>query len=412
MKGRPDGAPTCPPMKAPRRAACTGAVWAPSPTLLPTHYEGAPRAPRHDTAAPTRHCRPDTDPHCDKLPIFTPVKQIIFPPEWYPQSAVQLTWPHELTDWAPTLNEVIPCFAAIANEVAKREKLLIVCPDPERVRPFLNPAGDGRIIFRTMPTNDTWARDHAGISVWIDGQPVVYDFTFNGWGMKYAANYDNLITRQLFALQTFAPQVCRDDKQPFVLEGGSIDSNGNGALLTTVACLTSPNRNEPMTQTQIETYLRQTLGLREILWIENGCLEGDDTDAHVDTLARFCSVDTIAYVKCSDTADSHYRELRNMEDCLKSFRQENGQPYRLLPLPMAARVVQGNRRLPATYANFLVINGALLMPCYNSPEDRLAEAVLQTAFPGRKIIGIDCRPLIRQHGSLHCVTMHYPELFM
>jgi agmatine/peptidylarginine deiminase len=339
-------------------------------------------------------------------------RKIILPAEWHPQSAVQLTWPHEHTDWAPALDEVIPCFVAIANEVAKREKLLIVCPDKKEVQRHLGQADSSRVIFCEMETNDTWARDHGGICVWEDGRPVVYDFVFNGWGMRHAANHDNLITRKLFRSGAFAPQVSLVARQPFVLEGGSIDSNGRDSLLTTAACLTSANRNEHMSREAIEEYLKDTFGAKQILWLDSGYLQGDDTGSHVDTLARFCSEDTIAYVQCTDPADEHFDELHRMEDCLKTFRQPNKLPYRLLPLPMADRVVQDNERLPATYANFLVINGAVLFPCYNSPKDNEAARILRTAFPGREIKGINCLPLLRQHGSLHCLTMQYPASFI
>ena len=339
-------------------------------------------------------------------------RTIIFPAEWHPQSAVQLTWPHAGTDWAPALDEVIPCFAAIAKEIAEREKLLIVCPNPKDARRQLKRVDDSRVIFREMKTNDTWARDHGGISVRDGGQPVVYDFVFNGWGMKYAANYDNLITRQLFRAATFAPGVRLESKQPFVLEGGSLDSDGKGSLLTTAACLASANRNDHLAKEQIEAYLKDTFGARQILCLENGYLEGDDTDAHVDTLARFCSEDTIAYVQCADPEDEHFEPLGRMENELKAFRQVNGQAYRLLPLQMADTIRWNGQRLPATYANFLVINGAVLVPFYNSPKDRQAADMLQAAFPGRDVIGVDCRPLVKQRGSLHCVTMHYPQHFM
>lgn len=339
-------------------------------------------------------------------------QKIVFPAEWSLQSAVQLTWPHEATDWAETLGEALPCFAAIANEVAKREKLLVVCQDENDVRPWLRRRDESRLIFRQMQTNDTWARDHGGISVWKDGRPVVYDFVFNAWGMKFAANYDNLITRKLFEAATFAPGVGLESRQPFVLEGGSLESDGKGTLLATAACLTSANRNEHLSRTQIEAYLKDAFGARRILWLEDGALEGDDTGAHIDTLARFCSEDTIAYVQCDDPADSHFAPLRRMEDGLKAFRQTNGRPYRLLPLPMADKVAHRGERLPATYANFLIVNGAVLLPFYDSPKDRLAAGRLQTAFPGREIVGINCLPLIRQHGSLHCVCMHYPAHFI
>lgn len=336
----------------------------------------------------------------------------ILPPEWYPQSAVQLTWPHEETDWAPILDEVVPCFVEIAKEVIKREKLLIVCADESLVRSQLGEVDYSRIIFREMQTNDTWARDHGGISVFEDGLPLVYDFVFNGWGMKFAANHDNLITRKLFLMKTFTDEVIPVNMQPFVLEGGSIESDGKGTLLTTVECLSSVNRNEYLQKEELENYLKQVFGLERILWLESGYLAGDDTDSHVDTLARFCSEDTIAYVQCTDEEDEHFTELQEMEEELKEFTQANGDPYRLVALPMADKVEWEGERLPATYANFLIINGAVLVPFYHSPKDEVAKAALQKAFPDSEIVGINCLPLIKQHGSLHCVTMQYPEGFV
>lgn len=336
-------------------------------------------------------------------------RRVILPAEWYPQSAIQLTWPHEGTDWAPILDEVIPCFVAIAKEVIKREKLLIVCPDEAAVRKQLGEVDYGRIIFREMETNDTWARDHGGISVFDDEVPMLYDFVFNGWGMKFAADKDNLITRNLARMGTFSEEVVPVNMQPFVLEGGSIESDGKGTLMTTVECLASVNRNEYLRQEELERYLKDVFGLERILWISNGYLAGDDTDSHVDTLARFCAEDAIAYVVCEDEADEHYEELRAMEEEIRSFTQADGKPYRLFPLPMADKVEWEGERLPATYANFLIMNDAVLVPFYNSPKDAVAKAVLQEAFPGREIVGINCLPLIKQHGSLHCVTMQYPE---
>ena len=337
---------------------------------------------------------------------------IILPAEWYPQSAVQLTWPHVDTDWAPILDEVVPCFVAIAKEVIKREKLLIVCSDAEAVRAQLGGVDESRILFREMETNDTWARDHGGISLFDQGQPVIYDFVFNGWGMKFAANKDNLITRNLAAQHTFAADIPVINMQPFVLEGGSIESDGAGTLLTTVECLASVNRNEYLQKEELEAYLKEVFGVQRILWLENGYLAGDDTDSHVDTLARFCRVDTIAYVLCTDETDEHFEELQAMEQELQAFRQMNGEPYRLVPLPMADPVEWEGERLPATYANFLIMNGAVLLPFYNSPKDEMARKALQQVFPEREVIGINCLPLIKQHGSLHCVTMQYPEGFI
>ena len=335
-------------------------------------------------------------------------EKIIFPAEWHPQSAVQLTWPHEQTDWAPILDEVTECFVAIAREIVKREKLLIVCANQAAVRRRLGGIPLHAVIFREMPTNDTWARDHGGISVLTDGRPTVYDFVFNGWGMKYAANYDNLITRTLSRTDTFNKGVDVINMQPFVLEGGSLETDGKGTLLTTVECLSSANRNEYLNKDQLEYHLKDFFGLERILWLDNGYLAGDDTDSHVDTLARFCDERTIAYVQCTDESDEHYAGLQAMENELTMFRTTDGLPYRLIPLPMADKIIRNGERLPATYANFLIINNAVLVPFYKTDKDAVAKEALQKAFPEREMIGIDSRVLIKQHGALHCVAMQYP----
>ena len=336
-------------------------------------------------------------------------QKIFFPAEWYRQSAVQITWPHEQTDWAPILDEATECFVAIAREIVKREKLLIVCDDETKVRRQLGEIDFTSIVFREMKTNDTWARDHGGMTVFVDGKPTVYDFVFNGWGMKYAANYDNLIIRKLAETDTFDKAVEVVNMQPFVLEGGSLETDGKGTLLTTVECLASVNRNEYLHQEHLEYHLKEMFGADRILWLENGYLAGDDTDSHIDTLARFCDESTIVYVQCTDKTDEHFIALRAMEEELKNFRSAANQPYRLIPLPMADKVMQQGQRLPATYANFLIINGALLIPFYQSDKDEMAKKALQEAFPDREIIGVNCQALIKQHGSLHCATMHYPE---
>lgn len=337
------------------------------------------------------------------------VEHTLLPAEWFPQSAVQLTWPHAGTDWAPILDEVIPCFVSIAKEIMKREKLVVVCPDALEVKEQLGVFDEERVRFVELPTNDTWARDHGGISVFDPLGMMVYDFVFNGWGMKFAANKDNLITRNLYQAGVFAEEIQLVNMAPFILEGGSIESDGQGTLMATAECLLSVNRNEYLQREEIEHYLKDVFGVKRILWIENGYLAGDDTDSHVDTLARFCSEDTIAYVKCEDESDEHYDELLAMEEEIKAFRQENGDPYRLISLPMADEIVWEGERLPATYANFLIMNGAVLLPFYNSPKDEQARKALQMAFPDREVVGINCLPLIKQHGSLHCVTMQYPE---
>lgn len=420
------------------------------------------------------------------------------PAEWEPQRFVQLTWPHAATDWAPMLDEVNACFVELALSVIRFEPLLVVCANaPEVTRLLRNEIErrkvkiqrsekavvrwkengsvepgddtdgkedpfDGLIRLVELPSNDTWARDHGGITVYDNGQRVIYDYTFNGWGQKFEAGLDNELTAKLYAagllqeagtsgktgvlqeagtaektgvlqvnvtagdtglMQEIATADDAGSKQEiatagdtgyrdcldFVLEGGSLESDGFGTLLTTSECLLSEFRNPSYTKEMIEQRLKEDFGLVRVLWLNHGYLEGDDTDSHIDTLARFCDRDTIAYVRCDDPVDAHFDALQNMEQELRKFRTFAGQPYRLIPLPMADAVYdeEGNR-LPATYANFLIINGAVLVPTYDNPlKDELAINQLRIAFPDREIVGVDCRILIEQHGSLHCVTMQY-----
>ncbi len=338
------------------------------------------------------------------------VRGVRLPAEWEPQDGVQLTWPHADGDWAPILAEVTPCFVEIARQILQRESCLIVCRNIAQTREQLRGLADHPALrMIEIDSNDTWARDHGPISLLENGELCLLDFTFNGWGMKFAAHLDNLVTRKLFAAGVFAQQAQYRNKLDFVLEGGSIESDGQGTLLTTEACLLSVNRNEHLRKKQIEGYLATALGAQRVLWLQHGWLAGDDTDSHIDTLARFCNPDTIAYVRCQDQADEHYHELAIMEEELRSFRTDGGQPYRLLPLPMARPIYEGSERLPATYANFLIINGAVLMPTYAAPQDAEAMAVMREAFPAREVVGVDCRQLLRQHGSLHCVTMQYAK---
>ena len=336
----------------------------------------------------------------------------IFPAEWAPQDAVQIAWPHAESDWKPFLKEAEACFIRIAEAVSARQRLIILAPDTSGARQCcssFNSEAFSRISFVNLPTNDTWSRDFGGLTVLRDGAINICDFTFNGWGLKHAADRDNLLTRAMFEYGVFAPAAgycnCRD----FVLEGGSVDSDGRGTILTTSACLLSPNRNAGLDRKGIEDKLHACLGAERILWLDHGYLAGDDTDSHIDTLARFCNEETICYVECTDQDDEHYDELLAMKRQLETFRTTDGRPYRLVPLPMAEPVFYKGERLPATYANFLVINGAVLCPTYGNALDIAALDILQSLFPGREIVGIECSILIRQHGSLHCVTMQYSK---
>ncbi|NLX18537.1 MAG: agmatine deiminase family protein [Desulfobulbus sp.] len=332
------------------------------------------------------------------------------PAEWEEQDGVLLAWPHADTDWQSTLTQVQGVFIEIARAVSCYERLVIVAPDIAPVREQLLRAGIDPDLVALYPvaTNDTWSRDFGPITVYEDDRPVLYDFGFNGWGLKFAAYHDNLVTAQLKAQGAFGNNPVR--RPGLILEGGSIDSDGAGTVLTTARCLLSPNRNPHLDQHSLEQTLAELLGATRFLWLNNGSLYGDDTDAHIDTLARFCSDSTIAYVCCDDPRDEHHVPLAAMKQELHALRTADGRPYQLVPLPWPQPCyAPDGHRLPATYANFLVINKAVLVPTYGVPQDTAAVETIGRLFPDRKPIGINCRPLISQHGSLHCVTMHLPR---
>ncbi len=341
-----------------------------------------------------------------------PCRQFL-PPEWAAQSGVMLTWPHRHGDWAPRLPQVEPVFVAIARHVARHEKVLIVCYDNAHCDHVTNLlVTDGvdmnRVVLRVAASNDTWARDHGPITVSCQDEPLLLDFGFNGWGGKYGYDLDNRITRNLYDAETFGETPLQS--MDMILEGGSIEVDGSGTLLTTEHCLLAPTRNPGLSRSEVEARLTELLGVKRVLWLQHGHLAGDDTDSHIDTLARFCDARTIAYVACDDPKDEHYADLKAMEDELKTFVAADSRPYRLVPLPWPSAIHdEDGRRLPATYANFLIVNGAVLAPTYRDPADRAALEALKTCFPDREIVGIDCLPLVYQYGSLHCVTMQLPE---
>lgn len=332
------------------------------------------------------------------------------PAEWEIQDGVLLAWPHKNTDWAPVLDEVQPVFAEIIGQIARFERVLLTAENPAEARNFLTDAGIDmtRISIQEVRSNDTWARDFGPITVLFHGKPVLLDFCFNGWGLKFPANFDNQINRRLRDLGSFTPNL---QTIGLVMEGGSIESDGLGTILTTAACLLSPNRNPQLNRSEIEQALSALLGTQRVLWLNHGFLAGDDTDSHVDTLARICPNNVIVYTACDDERDEHYTELKLMEQELKTFTAPDGSPYTLIQLPWPKPCFGDMaQRLPATYANFLVINGAVLVPTYRDKEkDAQALERIGQAFPGREIIGIGCLPLLKQHGSLHCITMQLPE---
>lgn len=303
------------------------------------------------------------------------------PAEWEYQSAVQLTMPHEHTDWAPILPEIMNVYEEVKREISKREALIIV---------------------DDIPHNDTWTRDHGFITVMEESKVILLDFKFNGWGEKFPAELDNEINQHLYKRGLVSG--IYEPHLDFVLEGGSIESDGKGTIFTTQCCLMAPHRNEPLTKEEIEERLKEWLGAERIIWLQHGSLIGDDTDGHIDTLVRIAPNDTIIYTG----GDEEHPDLVEMEQELQELRTMEGKPYQLLKLPLPLPIYDGEDRLPATYANYLVINGAVLVPTYAQPDlDAEAIRIIGEAFPDREMIGIDCRAVIQQHGSLHCCTMQY-----
>jgi len=340
-------------------------------------------------------------------------------PEWAEQDAVMLTWPHKDTDWADNLARVEPVYVELSKQITHRQQLVIVAHSEALkisiITLLKNASIDlSRVHFVVTPTNDTWARDHGPLTCALINNPLelnVVDFTFNGWGNKFESTLDNQINKSLVkALSSTNNQYQTVD---MVLEGGGIEINEHGVLLTTTECLLNENRNPGLSADDIETLLKSHLGATDFLWVDHGYLAGDDTDSHIDTLVRFAPNNTLVYVKCDDKNDEHFSALSAMEKQLKSFKTANNTPYTLIELPWPKAAYDNeNTRLPATYANYLIINNAVLVPTYNDNNDELALSQIQKAYPRHKIIGINCQPIIEQFGSLHCITMQLPRGFL
>ena len=333
-----------------------------------------------------------------------------FPAEWEPQSAVLIAWPNADTDWAERLGEVEETYIALVAAIVRYQPVLICVADDDvqafaRARLSSARIDMARVHFIEAPYDDTWLRDSGPISL-RDGDGFrLLDFRFTGWGGKFDASQDDLLVERLTEMGTFSNSVRQSID--FALEGGAIETDGAGTLLSTWQCL--HERHPQASREDITAKLAGWLQQDRVLWLDHGYLEGDDTDAHIDTLARFAAPDAIVYQGCDDPTDSHYTELQAMAAELAALRTRDGHPYRLFALPWAQPVIDENRRLAASYANFLIINGAVLMPAYGDAADTEAQAVLAQAFPDRDIVPVPCRALIWQNGSLHCVTMQLPQ---
>lgn len=335
-----------------------------------------------------------------------------FPAEWHLQSAVHLVWPSESSDWKGNYEQVIICYLSIVKAVLGRQKLVLVFPENYPVADYFSDKEQSQMTIFFEQYNDTWVRDYGGISVFKEGRMSLLDFKFNAWGEKFDWRLDNEQTRSLFGKGLFSKNVIYSNQLDFVLEGGAIESNGKGLLMTTKSCLLNPNRNPGLNQKAIDQKLRKVLNVNEVLWLEHGFIIGDDTDGHVDTLVRFVKEDSLVYVKSEKEADPNYHELALMEKELEVLCQKHGLMMTPLPVPDAVYHPVTREKLPATYANFLILNEVILLPVYNCPQDKMAVEILKTCFTDRKIISINCIALIQQGGSLHCATMQYPSSFV
>lgn len=334
-----------------------------------------------------------------------------FLPEWTPQESVLMALPNINTDWAYIIDEARAQYGRIIDSLTSEGvRVVLVCDDADKTRELLHDVDHNLVSYIVTPYNDTWTRDYGPLTVIKDDRLRALDFGFNGWGLKFASDRDNLVNLHLNEMGAFNKGVYRNERA-FVLEGGSVDTDGAGTVLTTTRCLCSPNRNGGLSKDEVTRKLHETLGAEHVLFLDYGALEGDDTDSHVDTLARLAPGNIIIFTGCRDMDDPQFEELLRMRAQLTMFRNVEGDPYNLieLPLPEAIYDEDGNR-LPATYANYLVTDKVVFMPTYNQPaNDVLAMQTIRIAFPEHKVVGIDCTTLIKQHGSLHCATMQIPQ---
>lgn len=336
------------------------------------------------------------------------------PAEWEPHEATWLSWPHKEASWPGAFEPVPEIVAQIVGVLAESELVRINVADEDMadgVRQLLRRGGVNleALRFHLNPTNDAWVRDHGPIYVVrsLDGrgERAVIDWEYNAWGNKYPPyELDNAIPQRIaaeFGEPVFSPGI--------VMEGGSLDVNGRGDLLTTTSCLLNPNRNPDLSQPQIEQYLRDNLGVTNILWLGDGIV-GDDTDGHIDDLTRFVSDDTVVTVIEPDPQDPNHAPLRDNLSRLKTLRLADGRPLRIVELPMPAAVLFEEQRLPASYANFLIANRRVLVPVFGDPHDQPVLDALQRLFPERMVVGIDCRALVWGLGAIHCLTQQQPAV--
>ena len=339
------------------------------------------------------------------------------PPEWAFHKATWLSWPHRLATWPGKFEPVPAVFVEIASWLSSSEEVHINVLDETMEREVLALFRNAhhpqlqmdRLFFHQIPTNDAWCRDHGPNYVFRQkegrSEKVILDWGFNAWGEKYTSYHeDNAVPKRIASLQNL-PLV----SPAMILEGGSIDVNGKGLVLTSEACLLNPNRNPAMSREQIEQKLSQYLGIEKVLWLGDG-IAGDDTDGHVDDMARFVNESTVVIAVEDDPTDVNYEALQENYNRLKTFTDLNGNPLHVIKLPMPSPFSYDGFRLPASYANFYIANTVVLVPTYNCPQDQKAIAILQEYFPDRRVVGIDCSNLVWGLGAIHCITHEEPAL--
>lgn len=318
--------------------------------------------------------------------------------EFEEQSFTQIVFPHKNSDWVEYLDEAIENFVEIIKAVIRFQKCVVIVDDIARVKKYFE--DDKNLVFVEYETDDTWARDISALSVEDNNVKKLLNFHFNAWGGKFEYEKDDAMSRAICDVYDY--EMIDVD---FILEGGGVESNGVDAILTTTNSMLNKNRNKDLTKDEVTTILEECFGAKDIFYLNYGYLSGDDTDSHIDTLARFISEDKIIYVSCEDKNDEHYEELLLMKKELEKIASYKN--YKLIPLPMPDAIYFDGERLPATYANFLFVNGAVLVPTYGVNQDIEAIEIFKDMFKDREIVPIDCSTLIKQHGSLHCVTMNF-----
>ncbi|MBQ0113959.1 MAG: agmatine deiminase family protein [Bacteroidales bacterium] len=332
-----------------------------------------------------------------------------FPAEWHKHKATWLSYPHNENSWPGKIETIYPSYNLFIKELAQVEQVHINILDENQKIWAENElkkisCNMSNVFFHSFKTNDAWIRDHGPAFVLNGKEKAIVNWNYNAWGGKYPAELDNLIPEQIadyLDLSSFEPGI--------VMEGGSVDFNGVGDLLTTEACLLNENRNPELSREEIEDKLREFYGVENILWLKDG-IDGDDTDGHVDDLTRFVNEDTVVTMVEPDKNDDNYEVLKENLDLLSKMRLNNGKQVNVVELVMPARVEYEEQRLPASYANFYIANDKVIMPLYKCDQDEKAFLTLESVFKDRKIVGIDSTDIIWGLGSFHCLSQQEPEI--